>query len=99
MGPDEAEKESENENLRSDSRGTVQYSRTEDARERGGVTPTSHSRKTRRLCETVASCGEPEPRDGKRRTGPGRAEEGRRSISEKPQNSLCDVENGRYFGW
>ena len=41
----------------------------------------NHSRKTRRPSETVASCGGPEPRDGRRGTRLGRAEERRRSAS------------------
>ena len=40
----------------------------------------NHSRKTRRPSETVASCGGPEPRDGRRGTGSGRAEKRRRSA-------------------
>ena len=40
----------------------------------------SHSRKTQRPSDTVASCGGPELRDGRRGTGSGRAEERRGSA-------------------
>ena len=56
------------ENLRNDNRGGA-----EDAKE--GVmlwVISSPGRKTRHASENVASCGGPEPRDGKRGTEPGR---------------------------
>ena len=56
----------------------------------------NHSRKTRRPSDTVASCGGPEPRDGRRGTGSGRSEEGRR---RKPQKSdRRDMGNGGDLG-
>ena len=63
---------------------TVWKTREEGRRQR--VT-SSHSRKTQRPSETVASCGEPEPRDKRRRAGPGRAEEVQK-ITRNPIRAL-----------
>ena len=41
---------------------------------------TNHSHKARRPSETVASCGGPDPRDGRRGIGLGRVEKRRRSA-------------------
>ena len=75
---DEGGEEREPGNLRSGNRGG-----SEDGR--GGATPTivvtsNHSRKTRCPSKTVASCKEPEPRDGRRGTRSGKAKERRRSA-------------------
>ena len=49
----------------------------------------NHSRKTLRPSETVASCGGPEPRDGRRGTGSGRAE--KRRISARNPKRVLDA--------
>ena len=54
----------------------------------------NHSRNTRRPSEAVASCGGPEPRDGRRDTGSGRAEERRGS----PTNPRIIVDARRKRG-
>ena len=74
-------------------------------RERGGdanyyyiyIVTSNHSRKTRRESESVASCGEEEPKDERR--GTGRDREGRRRgevLQRKKRHKSCrrGVENG-----
>ena len=73
---DEGEGERECGNLRS----RIQVGRkTLEGGRRQRVT-SNHRPKTRRTSETVASCGGPQPRDGRRGTGSGRPEERQRSA-------------------
>ena len=55
----------------------------------------NHSRKIRRPSETVASCGGPDPGDGRRGTGSGRAEERQRSARNPTRVVNAYVGNGR----
>ena len=54
----------------------------------------SHTRKTRSPSEAVASCGGPEPGNGRREIGPGRAEERRRSA--RNSRRVIDTRCGKW---
>ena len=59
----------------------------------------NHNRKSRHLSETVASCGGPESRNGRRGTGSGRTEGRRRARNpRRVVDAMCDVQHGGDIG-